>query len=106
VIFCVGIFLGLFGKIFLRPGSGLLMTSIGLALLPQLLQVESQLAQYIGGLGQQVVVALIALAPMFDLQGKEAHRGARAFFAANTDYKAGQPVMTRNRSQTEFLHRP
>ena len=106
VIFCVGIFLGLFGKIFLRPGSGLLMTSIGLALLPQLLQVESQLAQYLGGLGQQVVVALIAMAPMFDLKGKESHRGARAFFAANTDYKAGQPVLTRNRSQTEFLHRP
>jgi hypothetical protein len=106
VIFCIGIFLGLFDKIFLRPSSGLLLNSIGVVLLPHLLQVESQLAQYIAGFGQEVTVALITLSPMFDLHRNEAHRGARAFFAAGTNYREGRPVLTRNRSQAEFLHRP
>ena len=106
VMFCIGIFLGLFDKIFLHPSSGLLLNSIGVVLLPQLLQVESQLAQYIAGFGQEVTVALIALAPMFDLHRDEAYRGARAFFAAGTNYREGRPLLTRNRSQAQFLHRP
>ena len=87
VMFFLGILLGLFDKIFLRPGSGLLLNSVGVALLPQLLPVEAQLAQYIAGVGQQVAVALITLAPMFDLHRNEAYRGARSFFAAGTNYK-------------------
>jgi hypothetical protein len=102
VIFSVGIFLGLFEKAFLRPGAGLLMTSVGVVLLPQLLQVESQLAQYIGGLGQQVAVALIALAPMFDPIGMKRIAGR----GGNPNYKVGQTVPARNRSQTQFVHRP
>jgi O-antigen polysaccharide polymerase Wzy len=97
VIFSVGIFLGLFEKVFLRPGAGLLMTSIGVVLLPQLLQVESQLAQYIGGLGQQVAVALITLAPMFNLQRNEAHRGRQVSLIGGANYKHGRLVLGRNR---------
>jgi hypothetical protein len=106
VLFCLGILLGLFDKIFLRPSSGLLLNSIGVVLLPQLLQVEAQLAQYIAGFGQQVAVALITMAPMFDLHRNEAYRGARAFFAAGTNYKQGRPVLTGKRSRADFLHRP
>jgi hypothetical protein len=87
VMFCLGILLGLFDKIFLCPRSGLLLNSIGVALLPQLLPVEAQLAQYIAGFGQQVAVALIMLAPMFDLHRNESSRGARSFFAAGTDHR-------------------
>jgi hypothetical protein len=97
VIFSVGIFLGLFEKAFLRPGAGLLMTSIGVVLLPQLLQVESQLAQYIAGLGQQVAVALITLAPMFNLRQKEEHRGRQVFPTGGAKYKHGRLVLSRNR---------
>jgi hypothetical protein len=106
VMFCVGIFLGLFDKIFLRHRSGLLLNSIGLALLPQLLSVESQLAQYIAGFGQQVAVALITLVPMFDLRRNEGYRGARSFFVTGINYKKGKPVLTGNRSGAEFLRRP
>ena len=105
-MFCMGILLGLFDKIFLRPGSGLLLNSIGVALLPQLLPVEAQLAQYIAGFGQQVAVALITLAPMFDLHRNESYRGARSFFAAGANYKDGRTVLTGNRSRAEFSPRP
>src|ERR1019366_4843005 len=105
VMFCLGIFLGLFDKLFLRPGSGLLLNSVGVALLPQLLPVEPQLAQYIAGIGQQVAVALIALSPMFDLHRNESHRGARSFFAGSTNYQEGRPVLTGNRSRAEFFRR-
>jgi hypothetical protein len=105
VMFCVGIFLGLFDKIFLRPGSGLLLNSIGVALLPQLVPVEAQLAGYIAGFGQQVAIALITLAPMFDLRRNESYRGARSLFASVTNQKEGRASLTGNRSQAEFLHR-
>src|SRR5208337_4842303 len=78
VMFCLGIFLGLFDKVFLRPSSGLLLNSIGVVLLPQLMSVEAQLAEYIGGFGQQIVVALIAMAPMVDLH-RQTHQEVRTF---------------------------
>lgn len=79
VMFCLGILLCLFDKIFLCPSSGLLLNSIGVSLLPGLLPVDAQLAQYISGVGQQVAVALITLAPMFDLYRNQKHRGSRPF---------------------------
>ena len=106
VMFCLGIFLGLFDKIFLRPGSGLLLNSIGVALLPQLLPVEAQLAQYIAGVGQQVAVALITLAPMFDLRRNESYRGARSFLAGGTDHREGRPTLTGNHLRAPSSPRP
>ena len=105
VIFCIGIFLGLFDKVFLRPCSGLLLNSIGVVLLPQLLQVEAQLAAYLAGVGQQIVVAMIAMAPMIDLH-RQTHRGMRSFVAADINHKEGRRVLSGNRLRTEFLHRP
>jgi hypothetical protein len=106
LLFSLGILLGLFDRIFLRPKSGLLLNSIGVVLLPQLLPVEPQLAEYIAGFGQQIVVALIAMVPMIDLHRHETYQGARTFFATGANYKAGRPVLTGNRSQAKFLHRP
>jgi O-antigen polysaccharide polymerase Wzy len=110
VVFCVGMFMGLFEKIFLRFSSGLLLNSIGVVLLPQLLQVESQLAQYIAGVGQQVLVALIALAPMFDMHQRETYRVARTVFAADTGYanwkERGRLAVARHPSQEELSRRP
>jgi hypothetical protein len=81
VMFCLGILLGVFEKIFLRSKSGLLLSSVGLTLLPQLLLVEAQLAQYVAGLGQQIAVALITLAPMIDRHRSKSIR-ARSLSAA------------------------
>jgi O-antigen polysaccharide polymerase Wzy len=97
LMFCLGIVLGLFDRIFLRPSSGLLLNSIGVTLLPGLLIVDAQLAQYIAGVGQQVAVALIALAPMFDLRRNELHRGTRSFFTPAPTYKDGRSTLIGNR---------
>jgi hypothetical protein len=105
VIFWIGVFLGLFDKVFLRPGSGLLLNSIGVVLLPQLLQVEGQLAEYLSGVGQQIVVALIAMAPLVDLH-RQRYQGVRTFFAVGTHYKERRPVLTGNRPQSELPDRP
>jgi hypothetical protein len=106
LMFCLGIVLGLFDRIFLRPSSGLLLNSIGVSLLPGLLIVDAQLAQYIAGVGQQVAVALIALAPMFDLRRNELHRGTRSFFTPAPNYRDGRSALTGNRSQAGLLRRP
>jgi hypothetical protein len=86
VMFCVGIFLGLFDRVFLQSGSGLLLNSIGVALLPQLLPVESQLAQYIAGFAQQAAIALITLAPMFDLHRNKKYQETRAVFVPGGNF--------------------
>jgi len=106
VMFCLGILLGLFDRIFLRPSSGLLLNSIGVSLLPGLLIVDAQLAQYIAGVGQQVAVALITLAPMFDLHRNGSYRGARSFFTPAPNFEDGRSVLAGNRSQAELLRRP
>ena len=105
-MFCLGILLGLFDRIFLRPSSGLLLNGIGVALLPQLVPVEGQLAQYIAGFGQQIAVAFITLAPMFDLHRNAKHQGVRSFFDVGTDQKEMRSVLTGNRSREEFSPRP
>jgi hypothetical protein len=106
VMFCLGILLGLFDRIFLRPSSGLLLNSLGVTLLPGLLTVDAQLAQYVAGVGQQVAVALITLAPMFDLHRNGSYRGARSFSTPAPNYKDGLSFLTENRSQAELLRRP
>jgi len=72
---CLGLFLGLFQEVFLRARSGLLLSGIGVASLPGLLSVESQMAVYIAGIVQQVLFAIIVLAPILEFhQEANPHR--------------------------------
>jgi predicted small integral membrane protein len=64
VAYFVGLVLGIFQRTFLRGESGLLLGSIGLALIPGFLTIESQLAQYFSGVVQQVVLTLLILLPV------------------------------------------
>jgi hypothetical protein len=64
VMFCMGLLLGVLKEFFMRTACGLLFSSMGIALLPGLLAVESQMAIYVSGLVQQVFFALITLAPV------------------------------------------
>lgn len=70
IMFPLGIFLGSLQRILLHADSGLLFSSVGAVLVPQLLAVESQMAQYVAGLAQQVLVVLLALVPVLKSQGQ------------------------------------
>jgi hypothetical protein len=69
VMFLAGIFFDFYQKTFLSKTSGALMTGIGVILLPQFLAVESQMAQYVGGIVQEVVVTLIVMLPIIKIRG-------------------------------------
>jgi len=103
LMFALGILLGLFDKIFLCPSSGLLLNSIGVSLLPGLLLVDPQLAQYISGLGQQIAVASLAFAPMFDLHRSRSRR-TRALAVVDPSEKR-EAMLAGDGSRTEFLQR-
>jgi hypothetical protein len=65
-------FFDFYQSAFLSKSSGLLMSSLGIALLPQMLGVESQMATYLGGILQQVALSLLVLLPLIRWQRKQA----------------------------------
>ena len=69
IMFLAGIFFDFYQRTFLSKNSGALMTAIGVILLPQFLAVESQMAQYVGGIVQEVIVTLIVMMPIIKVQG-------------------------------------
>lgn len=64
VMFLIGAFLKLFQQTFMNKSSGLLLSSVGIVLLPQLLSIEAQLAVYLGGLLQQTLLIIIVFLPI------------------------------------------
>jgi hypothetical protein len=67
IMFVVGVFFDFYQRIFLGKDSGVLMTAIGLIMLPQFLAIESQMAQYLGGILQQVLVTLVVMLPVVQI---------------------------------------
>lgn len=70
IMFLIGIFLDLYVRFLFGPSSGLVLSSLGIVLLPQALGVESQMATYLGGIIQQVALSLLVLLPALRL-GKQ-----------------------------------
>jgi len=64
IMFFMGVFFAIFQKLCLMPGSPILLSAIGIAMIPIFLSVESQLAQYLGGMIQQFAVAYCVLLPV------------------------------------------
>jgi hypothetical protein len=64
VMFLVGILFDFWNETFLRRRDQVLAIGIGIALLPQLLIVESQMAQYVSGLIQHIILTILVLAPI------------------------------------------
>jgi hypothetical protein len=64
VMFLLGVFFDFYQKSFLGSDSGVLMSSLGIALLPQMLGIESQMATYVGGIVQQIFFSLVVLLPV------------------------------------------
>jgi hypothetical protein len=63
IMFLVGVFFDFYQRNFLGKNSGVLLTAVGLIMLPQFLSIESQMAQYLGGILQQVLVTLAIMLP-------------------------------------------
>jgi hypothetical protein len=72
IMFFLGIFLGSFERIFLHDDAGLLFSSLGAVLVPQLIVVESQMAEYVAGLAQQVFLVVLVLIPTFESRRRSA----------------------------------
>ncbi len=64
IMFLIGVALDLYQRVFLSEDSGRLMHAIGLAMVFQLMAIESQMAQYLGGLIQQIAVTIIVMLPV------------------------------------------
>ena len=75
----LGIFLGSFQRFFLHANSGMLFSSVGAVLVPQLLTVEAQMAEYVAGLAQQIFVVLLVLIPTLKSRGREKSAPAMMF---------------------------
>jgi hypothetical protein len=63
IMFVLGIFFDFYQRMFLSRNSGILLTSLGIILLPQFLAIDAQLAQYLGGILQQIVFTLLVMLP-------------------------------------------
>ena len=63
LMYLVGIFLDFVQNFLLSKRAGLLLGGVGVVLLPYFLSVESQMAVYLGGFIQQVVLALLVFLP-------------------------------------------
>lgn len=70
VIFPLGVFLGTFERIFLDARSGVLFSCVGAVLIPQLLLIEAQMAQYVAGLAQQIALVLLVLIPTLEVRAR------------------------------------
>jgi len=66
IMFALGVLLGSFERIFLHADAGLLFSSLGAVLVPQLITVESQMAEYVAGLAQQIFLVVLVLIPTFE----------------------------------------
>lgn len=64
IMFFLGVFFDFYQTTFLSRTAGMLMNALGLVLLPQFLSIESQLAMYIGGLVQTMIVTIIVMMPI------------------------------------------
>jgi hypothetical protein len=64
IMFLIGIFYDVYRRVLFSHNSGLLMVGVGLALLPQMITIESQMAAYLGGIVQQVIFTLLVFSPV------------------------------------------
>jgi hypothetical protein len=64
IMFGVGVVLGIYERSFVGRDSSILFLAIGVALLRGVLAVEAQMAQYVGGVVQQVMLTLLVFLPV------------------------------------------
>lgn len=95
IMFPLGYFLGSMQRIVLRLEAGLLFSCVGAALVPQFLMVEAQMAQYVAGLAQQMLVAVLVLLPVLKLRsharGQQTAQFRAPVFYVNPTQSSSRP---------------
>ena len=97
IMFPLGVLLGSIQRIFLRADSGLLLSSLGAVMVPQLLAVESQLVIYVAGLAQQTFVVLLVLVPTLKSRKEKAAPAVALAPRANRDVRIRATAASKNR---------
>lgn len=69
----MGLFYSVYQRVFFETRSGVLMTALGIALLPQMISIESQMAAYLGGIVQQVGFTVVVFAPIVRWRAQRPH---------------------------------
>lgn len=64
VMFVIGIVLSYYQQLFLSVNSGAFLFGIGIALVPQVLAIEGQLAQYLSGMVQEIIFCAVLFSPI------------------------------------------
>jgi hypothetical protein len=64
IMFIGGICLDFYQRTFLSQGAGIFLNALGIVLIPQFLAVELQLAQYLGGVLQQILLTIVVMLPI------------------------------------------
>jgi hypothetical protein len=64
IMFAIGIILGIYERSFLAQDSSTLFLAIGVALLPGILAIEAQMAPYLGGVIQTVLLTILVFLPV------------------------------------------
>jgi hypothetical protein len=67
IMFLMGVFYDIYQRAFFARTSGALMLCIGVVLLPQMIGIEAQMAAYLGGILQQVLLTLLLFLPVIRL---------------------------------------
>jgi hypothetical protein len=67
----IGVILRIYDQVFLAKQSNALIFCIGIALIPQLLSIESQLGQYLGGILQDIALTFLVFLPITVRQARK-----------------------------------
>ncbi len=64
IMFAIGLVLGVFERTLFAPDSGFLFFGLGIGLLGGLIAIEGQVAQYLGGMIQQIGLVFVVMLPV------------------------------------------
>jgi hypothetical protein len=64
IMFAIGVILGIYQRAFVSKSSSTLFLAIGLALLPAVLGIESQMSAYLGGVIQHILLTIVVFLPV------------------------------------------
>jgi hypothetical protein len=71
VLFLIGVIIGILERTLLSPQAGVLFNGVGIAMALNLMGVEAQAAQYLGGLAQPLLLTAVVFAPFLQFRKSE-----------------------------------